>query len=438
MYMLGIFLGLAVMIFLAYKGYSILWVGPVSAMIVALFGGLDLLTAYTDNYMNGLVGFVLSWFPMFMLGAIFGKIMEVTGAARSIAKKLAELIGADKAVLAVVISTGIMVYGGISLFVVVFAIYPISVTLFREANLPRRLIPGCIACGAFTFSMTAFPGSPQLNNIIPSQYFGTTAMSGPIIGIICGIIMLVLGVIWLNYRVKKMVAAGEVFDEPGNLEKIDDADDPNPYLSLLPLIVVILVLNVLPKVVTLANPSTYSIIIALLCGIVLAVLLNLKKRGLCLEALSKGAGSSVGATMNTAAAVGFGAVVRAVPGFAALTAIIFGIKTSPLISEALSVTLLAGATGSSSGGLGIALAALGENFVELSAQSGISLDVFHRVAAIASGGLDSLPHCGGIVTILVACEMNHKKSYLDMCMTTCIIPVVALIVAIILGSIGIC
>lgn len=435
--MFGIFLGLAIMIFLAYRGYSILWVAPVSAMIVAVFGGLSLLPAYTETYMGGLVAFVLSWFPMFMLGAIFGKIMEVTGSARSIAKKLASLIGADKAVLAVIISTGIMVYGGISLFVVVFAIYPISVTLFREANLPRRLIPGCIACGAFTFAMTAFPGSPQLNNIIPSQYFQTTAMAAPIIGIVCGILMLVLGYLWLNYRAKKMTANGEVFDEPSNLEHIDDADDPNPYLSLLPLAVVILVLNLLPNLVELHNPSTDAIIIALLCGIVLAVLLNVKKAPLCLDALSKGASSSMGATLNTAAAVGFGAVVKAVPGFAALTAIIFGINASPLISEALSVTLLAGATGSSSGGLGIALAALGEKFVEMSAQYGISLDVFHRVAAIASGGLDSLPHCGGIVTILVACEMNHKKSYLDMCVTTCIIPVATCVVAIILGTIGV-
>lgn len=436
--MFGIFLGLAVMILLAYKGYSILWVGPVSAMVVAIFGGLDLLPAYTETYMGGLVAFVLSWFPMFMLGAIFGKIMEVTGAARSIAKKLAEIIGADKAVLAIVISTGIMVYGGISLFVVVFAVYPISVTLFREADLPRRLIPGCIACGAFTFAMTAFPGSPQLNNIIPSQYFGTNAMSAPVIGILCGLLMLVLGVLWLTYRAKKMVAAGEHFDEPSNTEHVDDSADPNPYLSLLPLVVVILVLNLLPNMVELHNPSTDAIIIALLCGIASAVLLNIKKAPLCLEALSKGASSSVGATLNTAAAVGFGSVVKAVPGFAALTAIIFGIEASPLVSEAISVTLLAGATGSSSGGLGIALAALGEKFVELSAQSGISLDVFHRVAAIASGGLDSLPHCGGIITMLIACEMNHKKSYLDMCITTCIIPVIACVLAIILASIGLC
>ena len=436
--MLGIFIGLIVMIFLAYKGHSILWVAPVSALVVALFGGLDLLSAYTDTYMNGLVSFVLAWFPMFMLGAIFGKVMEVTGAARAIAKKLAELIGSDKAILAVIISTGIMVYGGISLFVVVFAIYPIAVTLFREANLPRRLIPGCIACGAFTFAMTAFPGSPQLNNIIPSQYFGTSAMSAPIIGIVCGILMLVLGYFWLNYRAKKMVAAGECFDEPSNLEPIDDSDSPNPWVSLLPLVVVVAVLNILPKVVELTKPSTDAIIIALLCGIALTVVFNFKKASLCLEALSKGAASSVGATLNTAAAVGFGAVVRVVPGFAALTALIFGIKASPLISEALSVTLLAGATGSSSGGLGIALAALSENFISMAQQYGISLDVFHRVAAIASGGLDSLPHCGGIVTILIACEMNHKKSYLDMCVTTCIIPLIAAVVAIILGTIGIC
>ena len=206
----------------------------------------------------------------------------------------------------------------------------------------------------------------------------------------------------------------------------------------MPLVIVVAVLNILPKVVELAQPSTDAIIIALLCGIAATVLFNIKKAPLCLEALSKGAASSVNATLNTAAAVGFGAVVRVVPGFAALTAIIFGIQASPLISEALSVTLLAGATGSSSGGLGIALAALSENFIQMANQYHIPLEVFHRVAAIASGGLDSLPHCGGIVTILIACEMNHKKSYLDMCVTTCVIPIIAAILAIILGSVGIC
>ena len=437
---IGIFLGLAVLIFLAYKGCSVLWVAPVAAMVVALIGGLDLLPAFADTYMTGLVGFVKSWFPMFMLGAIFGKILEVTGCAKSIAKTLSAKIGAKRAVLAIVISTGLMVYGGISLFVVVFAIYPIALDLFREADLPRRLIPGCIACGAFTFAMTAFPGSPQLNNIIPSKYFGTTAMAGPVLGIIAGILMLVLGVLWLERSARKMVANGEHFDEPKNGVAEDNLPDVNFVLALLPLIVVVLMLNLLTAFAGFESDvrSTYSIIIALLCGIILAILINIKNSKGMLKAISEGAQASISATLNTSAAVGFGTVVKAVPGFAVLTNAILGIKASPLISESLAVTLLAGATGSSSGGLGIALEALGQNYLELANQIGMNLGILHRVAAVASGGLDSLPHCGGIVTMLMVCGMTHKESYKDMGMTTVVIPVFVTVIVVILGSIGIC
>ena len=440
--MLGLFgmlLGLAILIILAYKGQSMMWVGPVAALTVALLGGLELLPAYTSTYMSGLVNFVLSWFPMFMLGAMFGKIMEVTGSAHAIARKLSSLIGSERAILAVVISCGLLVYGGISLFVVVFAIYPIAVSLFREANLPRRLIPGCIACGAFTFSMTAFPGNPQLNNIIPTRYFGTSAMSGPILGIVGGLIMLVAGVLWLTYRSKKMVAAGEHFDEPADVKEASAADEPNVIMAILPLIVVVLVLNLLPIFVAFPDDmkSTYSIIIALLCGIALSAAFNFGKIKEVLKAINDGANSSVSAIMNTAAVVGFGSVVKAVPAFAILTDMVLGIQASPLISLALSVTLLAGATGSSSGGMGIALEALGAQYMELANVMNIDPGAYHRIASIASGGLDSLPHCGAVITLLAVTGMNHKKSYADIGMVTVVIPSIATAAVVILGMMGI-
>lgn len=437
--MIGIIIGLALLIILAYKGYSIIWVAPVAAMVVAITGGLDLLPAYTDTYMQGLVDFAKSWFPMFLLGAIFGKIMEVTGSAQAVAEKLSSIIGAQRAILAVIISCGILVYGGISLFVVVFAIYPIAVSLFREADLPRRLIPGCIACGAFTFSMTALPGNPQLNNMIPTKYFGTDAMSGPILGIVGGLIMMIGGYLWLSVRAKKMTAAGEHFDEPNHMKEHGERAASSPILSMIPLIIVVVVLNALPKVAAFPEDkkSTYAIIVALLCGIAVAVLLNMGKIKDIIPAISEGANGSVMAIMNTSAAVGFGAVVKAVPGFVALTKTVLGIKASPLISEALAVTLLAGATGSSSGGMGIALESLGPKYMELASTLNIDPGAFHRVASIASGGLDSLPHCGAIITLLAVTGMNHKKSYGDIGMVTCVIPCVATIAVVALGMMGI-
>lgn len=391
-----------------------------------MFGGVDVLSSYTGAYMEGLANFVKSWFPMFMFGAIFGKIMDVTGAAESVASEMVKLIGKKRAMLGVVLACALLTYGGVSLFVVVFAIYPVALSLFRQANLPRRLIPGCIALGAFTFTMTAFPGSPQLNNLIPTEYFGTNAMSGSLMGIVAGLVMLVGGYLYLLWREKKLLAAGEHFDEPQDHVKTVPDNLPNPWLSTLPLIAVVVTLNVFK----------FHIITALLCGIILAVALNWRQWNHMLQAVSDGAHSSVAAIMNTSAAVGFGAVVKVVPGFAVLTNLVLGIKGSPLVSEALAVTLLAGATGSSSGGMGIALEALGTQYVELAHQYGISLDAFHRVASIASGGLDSLPHCGAVITLLAVTGMKHKDSYGDIGVVTCVIPLIATAVAVLMGSVG--
>ena len=167
------------------------------------------------------------------------------------------------------------------------------------------------------------------------------------------------------------------------------------------------------------------------------VILNLKKSNLFTKALNDGANGAVIAILNTAAAVGFGGVVKIVPGFQTLTDLLLGLKASPLISEALAVTLLAGATGSSSGGMGIALEALAPQYIQIAATSGMNIEVFHRIATIASGGLDSLPHCGAVLTLLAVTKMTHKDSYNDIGMVTCVIPIVALVVTIILGMIGV-
>lgn len=425
--MLGILLGLILLVFLAYKGYSIIWVAPVTALVVAFTGGLDLLPAYTETYMDGLVNFTKAWFPIFLLGAIFGKLMEVTGSARSVAGILTKIIGRKRAILAVIIGCAVLTYGGVSLFVVVFAMYPLAIALFREANIPRRLIPGTIALGSFTFTMTALPGTPQLNNMIPTQYFGTDAMAAPIMGIVAGLIMLLCGYAYLSWRQKKLAAAGEVFDEPKDLVVNEEEKLPNPILSIIPLLSVVITLNVLK----------WPIVVALLSGVILCMVLNFRKAKEFTKALNDGGSGSVMAILNTSAAVGFGAVVKAVPGFQVLTAMLLGIKGSPLISEAIAVSFLAGATGSSSGGMGIALEALGPKYMEVATAMNISPEAFHRVAAIASGGLDSLPHCGAVITLLAVTGMNHKKSYGDIGVVTCIIPLVAVCVAVVMGMIGI-
>lgn len=426
--MWGIFLGLALLMFLAYRGMSIIWVAPIAALVVAFTGGLELLPAYTDAYMTGFVGFTKAWFPVFMLGAIFGKIMDETGAAKSVAHFVVSLIGKKLAITAVVLACGVLTYGGISLFVVVFAIYPIALALFRDANITRRLIPGAIALGSFTFTMTAVPGSPQTQNLIPIQYFGTTPTAAPLMGIAAALVMLLGGMAWLTYREKSYAKKGVFFVELDKkvAEKVDEKL-PHWALSLLPLLTVIVSLNLFKQ----------PIIFSLFFGIVLAIALFWNKMPNVITTMNAGAAGSVLAIINTSAAVGFGAVVRAVPGFTALKDFVLGIEGNPLIAESVAVNILAGATGSASGGMGIALEALGANFVALSESSGIPLEAFHRVASISSGGLDTLPHNGAVLTLLAVTAMTHKDSYLDIFMVATLIPIASVIVAIIMASFGI-
>jgi len=425
--MLGIILGLIVLMVLAYLGWSIIWVAPIAAGVVALTGGLDLLDAYKGTYMGGFVAFAQAWFPVFLLGAIFGKLMEDTGMAKSVAVAITKLLGTKRAILGVVISAGVLTYGGVSLFVVVFAVYPLALSLFREANITRRLIPPTVALGAFTFTMTAIPGTPQIQNLIPMNYFETTAMAAPIMGIAAAIIMLGGGYWYLSYRERKTKENGEFFTEPKDENVLNpDGHMPSFILSLLPLIIVLVTLNIFK----------WDIVGALLSGIILIMLLNISKIKLFIKAINGGAIGSVTAIINTSAAVGFGTVVKVVPGFEKLTELLMGIKGNPLISEAVAVNILAGATGSASGGMGIALEALGSKYYEIALDTGISPEAFHRVASLASGGLDTLPHNGAVLTLLTITGMSHKESYKDIFVVAVLIPIISVIVAILLAIVG--
>ncbi|MBA2174804.1 GntP family permease [Halobacillus locisalis] len=426
--MFGILLGLITLMALAYLGWSIIWVAPIAAGVVAVTGGLDLLPAYTDTYMSGFVNFAKSWFPVFLLGAIFGKLMEDTGMARSVAVAMTKLIGTKRAILGVLASAAVLTYGGVSLFVVVFAVYPLALSLFREANISRKLIPATVALGAFTFTMTALPGSPQIQNLIPMDYFETDAMAAPVMGIIAAVIMGVGGYLYLRYREKKLVAQGEVFVEPKEENQAEGEEHvPNFMLSLLPLLTVLLTLNLL----------NFDIVTSLISGIVLIMLLNVTKFKRFVPSINGGANGSVIAIINTSAAVGFGTVVREVPGFQNLTQLLMGIKGNPLISEAIAVNVLAGATGSASGGMGIALEALGSKYYEIAMNTGISPEAFHRIASLSSGGLDALPHNGAVLTLFAITGMTHKDSYKEIFVVAVLIPVISVAVVILLNTIGI-
>lgn len=426
--MLSILIGLVMLMTLAYFNWSILWVAPLAAGVVALLSGLDVFETYTGPYMEGLVGFVKSWFPIFLLGAVFGKLMEKTGAAKSVAKKVTQLIGKKRAVLGVLIAAAVLTYGGVSLFVVVFAIYPIALELFREANISRKLLVPTFALGAFTFTMTSAPGTPQIQNLIPMEYFGTTPMAAPVIGIVTTLIMAVGGYLWLAYRAKKLSAKGDVFTEPTNqvpTEETTDEKVPNWVLSLLPLLIVVVLLNVVKM----------EALWSLLIGVLSIMILNVKDYKQFIPSINDGSKGSVMAILNTSAAVGFGAVIAIVPAFEDITSWLLNAFDNPLVAEGLAVQVMAIITGSASGGMGIALGTLGDTFAELSQTTGISPEVFHRIAAVASGA-SIFPNNGALLTLVAVTGLSLRATYKDVFMVAFIIPTIALLVGIMMGAIG--
>ena len=160
---IGLLGGLALLIILTMRGVNLLIAAPLTAFFVALLSGMAIFPQlanegdanFLNSYMSGFSGFIASWFIMFLLGAIFGKLMEDSGAAESIAGWIIGKIGAKKAALAVVMACAVLTYGGVSLFVVAFSVYPMAVSLFKGANIPRRFIPAALAFGSTTFTMTS-------------------------------------------------------------------------------------------------------------------------------------------------------------------------------------------------------------------------------------------------------------------------------------------
>ena len=453
---LGIILSLGLLMFLAYRGINVLVLAPVMALLAVLIGGDAhlLLPTYTQVFMKELGGYLLRFFPLFMLVAIFGKLMDDSVSAKSIAHWIVTKVGKEHAILAIVLSCGILTYGGVSLFVVAFAVYPIGAALFREIGMPKRFIPGAIALGSFTFTMTAFPGTPAIQNAIPAPFFGTNTFAAPGLGTIGGLIMMILGTLWLHTRAKRAMAAGEGYGQHTNegLVTDDATHGPSFLVALLPILLVIglnalFVYVVFPNMDAsyLADPKygatklsavagLWSIIVALVIAILFIVVVHWNRWKNVIESLNAGTMGSLLPIFNTASEVGYGNVIASLPAFLVVKNAVLGISENPLVSEAVAVNVLAGITGSASGGMSIALSTLGAKYLELATAAGINPELLHRVAVMSSGCFDSLPHNGAVITLLGICRLTHRQSYFDIFMVSVVIPLSALVTVITLGT----
>jgi H+/gluconate symporter-like permease len=477
--LLGILAALGLLIWLAYRGWSVLLLAPAAALVAAAISGEPLLAHWTQTFMGSAAQFIAQFFPLFLLGALFGKLMDDSGSVEAIARFMTERLGARRAILAVVLAGALVTYGGVSLFVAFFVLAPMAQALFQAADIPRRLMPATIALGTSTFTMTAFPGTPAIQNAIPMPFFGTTPFAAPGLGIIASAIMLGFGLWWLSrceaaarragegYGTGNDVASRSVADDPIIRERATTAREFDPAeighgrhsdtavpigIAALPLAVVVCVnltmsLIILPRLdfsflaearwgatSLSAVAGVWSVVVALAAAILTLVIVNRGRLPSLRESMDAGANASVLPAFSVASLVGFGAVIAMLPAFSIVRDWVLSIGGGPLVSLATATNVLAALTGSASGGMTIALDALGDTYMRIAAEQGINPALMHRVAAIGSGTLDSLPHNGAVVTLLAVCGSTHRESYLDIVMVGIVSALIALAVVIVLGS----
>ena len=477
--LVGIIVGLCVLVWFAFRGWTVLLLAPAAAILAALFGGEPLLASWTQIFMTGAAQFLAQFFPLFLLGAVFGKLMDDSGSVSAVANFMIRKLGQHRVILAVVLAGAVVTYGGVSLFVAFFVLGPMAQALFQTADIPRKLMPGAIILGTSTFTMSALPGTPSIQNAIPMPFFGTTPFAAPGLGVIASLIMCGFGLWWLGRAEAAARRAGDGYSTDASTPLDAAADDefvrgrattsrefdpaeiphghhsdkqPPAPIAALPLFIVILVnmtmsLLVLPRLdfsflgeqrwggtSISALAGVWSVVVALAAAIAATILLNHRRLPALRHSMDAGANASVLPALSVASLVGFGAVIAALPAFATVREWVLAIEGGPLVSLAVATNVLAGITGSASGGLTIALDALGRTYMEIAARTGIDPALMHRVAVIGSGTLDMLPHNGAVVTLLAVCGSSHRESYFHIVMVGIVGAILGLVAVIALGT----
>lgn len=433
--LLGLLGAVALLVVLTVRGINLFVATPVCALVIALTSHLPMLPQLVQAaegnllalYMQGFTGFIANWFFMFLLGSIFGKLMELSGAAESIARWVIVRTGRAHAALAVVLACAVLTYGGVSLFVVAFSVYPTAVALFREANLPRRFIPAALSFGSVTFTMTS-AGSPEIQNWIPIQFLHTSPWAAWEASLVVAVFMAVLGYWCLMAMLRRAQARGERFESRATDVSMNRTSLPHVALALLPPTTVSMVSFVLHE-----QLQTSALIVALLAGsamIPLACGRHLRETG---RAIAEGSTGALVAIGNTAAVVGFGTVAKAAPAFGVAVEWLAGSGEGGIAGAVFAVSIIAAITGSASGGQAIALPLLAPALLA----SGVNPDHIHRAVAISSGVLDSLPHNGYVVTTIRAiCGETHRAAYVPVGILTVIVPGLGLLLCLALFATG--
>ena len=436
---IGVFIGIALIILLSAKGIHITIAAPIATLAILIFNGSDimqgLLGTEATNFMGSLGSYVMNYFAIFLLGSILAKLMEASGATVAIADTILSKIGSENPYLvmvAIFVISVILTYGGISLFVCMFAVIPLARPLFKKLDISWHLIQIPVWLGIATITMTMLPGTPAIQNVIPMKYLGTTLTAAAIPSLLASIGAVAFGLVYMKFALSRSIAKGDKYatyiTESG--AEVEDRELPSFLPAVLPLLVVV-VMAISGSVFGDEYIKKNIIYFALLVGIILSIILFKKYIPNMGKTLSEGGLGSIGPIFATALAVAFGAVVMGVPGFQSISDVILKMPGGPLVSLTVMTALMSGITGSSSGALGIVMPKFAEHYLA----AGLAPELIHRVAAIGSNILTVPPHGGAMITFLSIAGLNHKNGFKEGFITVTGAAIVAQIILVIVGGI---
>lgn len=425
---LGILVSLAFIIVLALRGWHIIVLAPLAAVIAALFSNLNVLETLTGPYMTGFTNYARRFYLIFLMGTLFGKFMEDSGAARSIAQAILKLIGGGtekplRVLVAFALVPMALTYGGVSLFVVIFTVLPIARHLWQEADIPWHLFMLSFVFGAASMTMTMLPGTPQIQNLMPTKYMSSTPASAPVLGLIGAAVVFAINVLYMRYCVGKFKREGEHYAPPLGGVSATPADRGTPHagLSLVPMAAVLVFLNV-PAV-------KVDVIYALGIGILVTTALFWSRFSNLVDTITRGAANTVVPIVNTCADVGYGMAIASTAGFRVVSAWLLTLPMHPIVSLSIATNVMAAITGSASGGMGIVLETLAPKYLAL----GLSPHLVHRIVVMSAGCFDAMPHNGAVITMLAVAGLTHRQAYKHIFIGHVLATLVALLIVIPLG-----
>lgn len=423
MSLFGVILAIVLLMVLIYKRVSLIPASLVGVLLLAVTSGFTFYDLVMKHYSVSLAGFIAKYFLVFVTNALFGKVMEETLLVSAFSQMIGRWFGAKNAAFGALLITMILSYGGISVFVIVFTVYPIFLATFQKADLPRKLIPACIMSASCTAPLSMIPGGAQLNNIIPAQYMGTSPMAAPVVSIIAAIVTLTFIFLYFRHVFNEARSRGEHFSVVGDVAERIKGFEKDPgipgWISILPMALIILLIN----------GWNVDLSYAVLAGTALAVLLGWKNLPDKLHTLNQGVAKVGSASVVTAASVGFGGAVLACEGAQSILEAIAALPVNPIISLSLASSFAGVLTGNGGGGCDVAMNILSQQYLGM----GVQPEILHRVVAIATAGCSCLPHNGMLITVSDTCGFSAKECYPYIFISTVVASLLGLTVTAALG-----